>query len=106
MHMFSILRNAKMTFIGDPGSLDRGDTNVCTYRFLHTILIAICVWFKEQFINKQKVLFNPTFEKAYVILFFNSIKVTHNTCSLHLVSNFQNSSKHTQPSIENITSLW
>ena len=24
--------------------------------------------------NKQKVLFNPTFEQAYVILFFNSIK--------------------------------
>ena len=34
------------------------------------------------------------------------IKVTHNTCSLHLVSNFQNSSKHTKPSIENSTSLW
>ena len=33
-------------------------------------------------------------------------KVTHNTCSLHLVSNFQNSSKHTKPSIENSTSLW
>ena len=35
-----------------------------------------------------------------------SFKVTHNTCSLHLVSNFQNSSKHTKPSIENSTSLW
>ena len=35
-----------------------------------------------------------------------SLKVTHNTCSLHLVSNFQNSSKHTKPSIENSTSLW
>ena len=34
------------------------------------------------------------------------IKVTHNTCSLHLVSNCQNSSKHTKPSIENSTSLW
>ena len=34
------------------------------------------------------------------------IKVTHNTYSLHLVSNFQNSSKHTKPSIENSTSLW
>ena len=34
------------------------------------------------------------------------IKVTHNRCSLHLVSNFQNSSKHTKPSIENSTSLW
>ena len=34
------------------------------------------------------------------------VKVTHNTCSLHLVSNFQNSSKHTKPSIENSTSLW
>ena len=33
-------------------------------------------------------------------------KVTHNTCSLHLVSNFQNSSKHTKPSIENSTRLW
>ena len=31
-------------------------------------------------------------------------KVNHNTCSLHLVSNFQNSSKHTKPSIENSTS--
>ena len=36
----------------------------------------------------------------------NSLKVTHNTCSLHLASNFQNSSKHTKPSIENSTSLW
>ena len=34
------------------------------------------------------------------------LKVTHNTCSLHLVSNFQYSSKHTKPSIENNTSLW
>ena len=34
------------------------------------------------------------------------VKVTHNTCSLHLVSNFQNSTKHTKPSIENSTSLW
>ena len=34
------------------------------------------------------------------------LKVTHNTCSLHLVSNFQNFSKHTKPSIENSTRLW
>ena len=34
------------------------------------------------------------------------LKVTHNTCSLHLVSNFQNSNKHTKLSIEHSTSLW
>ena len=39
-------------------------------------------------------------------IYLDTIKVTHNTCSLHLVSNFQNSSKHTKPSMENRTSLW
>ena len=48
-------------------------------------------------------------EKFIIPSFFNDtllLKVTHNTCSLHIVSNFQISSKHTKPSIENITSLW
>ena len=40
------------------------------------------------------------------LTYIPGIKVTHNTCNLHLVSNFQNSSKHTKPSIENSTSLW
>ena len=35
-----------------------------------------------------------------------TVKVTHNTCILHLVSIFQNSSKQTKPFIENSTSLW
>ena len=35
-----------------------------------------------------------------------NLKVTHSTCTLHLASHYQNSSKHTKPSIENSTSLW
>ena len=34
------------------------------------------------------------------------IKVTYNPCSLHLVSFFLNSSKHTEPYIKNSPSVW